>query len=442
MGRFGKSSRGRTRKILLLNPPGRKNYGRDYFLGGELEPQLRLPPLDLVCLSGILSLSGELLVIDALAEELSAAETLSRAGRYSPQYIFFLISAASYAEDVEFLRELKTRFPEARLVGIGDVYRDIKEMAFALHPFLDAVLLDFSTRDVLACFEDEKLPSSNLIVRKGKDLLAGPERHYYGCWDLPAPRWDLFALKRYRWPFSVGGLSATLLMDFGCPFLCAYCPSSSLAYKSRDIESVIAEARLLKSLGVRNVLFRDQTFGAHRGRTLEILGRLESERLGFSWVCSTRVDLVDANLLGRMKDAGCVGVSYGIDSVDDEILRVLKKNTTRLQVEDALKLTKSCGLKTWGTFVIGLSVDTRESIERTLKSAAKLALDHVSVRVEAQRFAADYRRDMLVKGLVPPEAMPPDTPTSISVWQGRLGVSNHDVFNYHTQFQRNRDKSR
>lgn len=418
-------------RVLLLNLPGRKNYARDNFLGGELEPGLRLPPQDLVALSGTLSPHAELSVVDALAEGLSVPATLARVKRLDPRHIVFVVSGASYEEDSVFLPRLRAQHPRARFIGLGDVYREVKGLAFPLHPFLDAILLDSTTDDVLAAIRPGAGPRDNVLLRDG-DAAKGVERHHYGEWSLPAPRWDLFPLALYRWPFS-RGKCATLATDFGCPYSCTYCPASTLAHKTRGVESVVAEAKVLWGLGVRSVYFRDQTFGAHRGRTTRLLSRLLEEGLRFSWVCTTRVDLAEEGLLQEMKAAGCVGVSFGMDSGEDDLLRAYKKNTTRAQAALAVAAARRCGLKAWGTFVLGLSMDTPPTVERTLAFAKGLGLDHCSITVEAHRFSAGYRRQMLSSGLVPPEAMPPDTPNRISVWQGRLGISNSDVFAEHAR---------
>ena len=134
-----------------------------------------------------------------------------------------------------------------------------------------------------------------------------------------------------------------------------------------------------------------------------------------------------------MKRAGAGAVGFGIDSGDDEVLRASKKTTTAAQARSAVAAARKAGLKVWGSFVLGLPVDTRETVEKSLAFARSLKLDRVDYRVDSARKSVSYRRELLVKGLVPPESMPPDTPTSTSVWQGRLGISNADVAQYHEE---------
>ncbi len=430
-------------RFLLLNPPASRNYSRDCFIGTVVEPDVALPPVDLAMLSGRLSELGEVAVLDAQAEGLAPAAAVARARATAPDFVFFLTSGASYVEDSAFLEALKTALPRARLAGIGDLYLDMGEAAFQLQPFLDAALYDFAGADLAGYVSGSAgQPLENLAYRaKGGAVVRGPVRRRYGEWSSPAPRWDLFPLACYRWPFSPEGPRASLSTDYGCPFLCTYCPASALGHRTRPLEDVLAEARGLKALGARAVFIRDQTFAAHRGRAFALLEALAREKLGLSWTASTRVDLVDAALLSAMKKAGFSSVSFGIDTGSQELARAYKKGTTRAQAAEAAARAREAGLKTWGVFVIGLSMDTRETIEETVAAARELGLDRVSVRVESSRYAAGYRRELLVRGFVPPESMPPDVPTTTSVWQGRLGISNDGVFDHHAkaieEFSRN-----
>lgn len=412
---------------LLLDPPSRGGFARDYGLGWEREEGLELPPLELALLSGALA-PARVTVLDARSERLGPEAALKRAAAAAPDAVFFLSSGATYMEDTPFLAQLRQKLPYARFVGMGDLYRELRELSFSLHPFLDAVLLDASTADAAALAWGEPAARAGALVRGPAGVIAPPAgRAPRAPWRPSLPDWKLFPLKAYGVPFG-SGPAAGLLTDYGCPFLCSYCPMSRAGFRLRELSGVLDEARLLASLGVRHLFLRDQTFGAARGRTLELLAGLRPLKL--TWVASTRVDLVSPELLAAMRDSGCAAVHLGLDSLDDEVLRSTKKNTSRRQASEAVRLVREAGLKAWGSVVVGLALDTRESLEATLAAVDALKLDRLSVRLEQSRYASDYRRDLLVRGLVPPESLPPDTPTTTSVWQGRLALSNQDALSY------------
>ena len=153
------------KKLLLLNPPGTKKYFRDYYCTCVSKAKYYYHPLDLVYISGRLDKHYELKVIDAIAEELTPENTLKKINEFNPNIIFFLISSPSYEEDVPFLTQLKETRPKTQFIGSGDVYREIREKAFALHPFLDATLLDFSTEDLLRYLKSPKGVIDNVLYR-------------------------------------------------------------------------------------------------------------------------------------------------------------------------------------------------------------------------------------------------------------------------------------
>lgn len=439
MTRSGPARRARSarRRVLLLNPPGSKPYARDLFLSGEFDPELRLPPEELALASGVLARAGftELFVVDAVAEKLSPQACLARSREIAPDAIVFMTSAASYAEDAALAARLKSLPGAPTMVGIGDVYRDMQDLAFGIHAHLDAMLLDPASDALARVLEDPSRPVDGALARVGGAIIGGRRAAPRGRWLRALPRWDLFPLGRYQAPFLGGGPLATIAGEYGCAYLCSYCPMSSVGHRVGEVDDFVVEARALAKLGVRKLFVRDQSFGLDRARTLRLLAAWKSEGLGQSWIASTRADLCDEPLLRAMKDAGCVAVQIGVDSGDDEVLRVLKKNTTLAQARAAAAAARAAGLSSWGLFVLGLGVDTADSADRTLKAARELPFDRVTVSVDAQRHGTGFRKELLIKGLVPPEAMPPEVPTSASVWQGRLGISNADVFE---RYQRQR----
>ncbi len=144
----------KSQTILVLNPPGDRKYFRDYYCTKVSKAHYYYHPVDLVYLSGTLSKLGQVAVVDAIAESLSQSECLQRVEQINPDIILFLISSPSYYLDVEFLTKLKLKLPQTRFIGTGDVYREFREKAFEQHEFLDAIVLDFSTEDIITYLEN------------------------------------------------------------------------------------------------------------------------------------------------------------------------------------------------------------------------------------------------------------------------------------------------
>ncbi|HLD05566.1 MAG TPA: radical SAM protein [Candidatus Nanoarchaeia archaeon] len=393
---------GRKPRVLLLNPPGTKNYLRDYYCSSVSKSGYYWHPFDLAYQTGWLDPHFELNVIDAIVTHKSPEETQRDILAYKPDILIFVISSPSYEEDTTFLTELKKQLPKTKFVGCGDIYREIREKAFALHPFLDATYQDFSTPDLLNYLKGPRGKALENVIYKTKEgkIVAGAEKHGYGAFGMPVPRWDLFPLHQYRFPFSRRGACATMLTDFGCPFTCTFCPMSTVGFKLRDIPTVLKEIKLLVKQGIHEFHFRDQTFGVNKPRTYQLLDKIIQDQLDLSWTVFTRVDVVNDELLIKMKQAGCHTLMFGIESANEEMLIAYKKNTRIQQMTDAIQLAKKHSFRVVGTFVLGLPGESRESVENTIKFSTRIGLNYASFNIATPRFGSTFRKDMLAKGIV------------------------------------------
>ena len=135
-------------KILLLNPPGTRNYLRDYYCTTISKSKYYYHPVDLLYLSGTLSLEHEVHVLEALKRQLSPQATITEITKISPDVVISLVAAPSFDEDFSFLAELKRHIPKLQIIGTGDVFREFGKKVFELMPFLEATLVDFSTDDI------------------------------------------------------------------------------------------------------------------------------------------------------------------------------------------------------------------------------------------------------------------------------------------------------
>ncbi|PWH09918.1 hypothetical protein DEJ39_08995, partial [Bacteroidetes bacterium SCGC AAA795-G10] len=202
---------------VLLNPPGSERYLREYFCPKVSKASFYYPPLDLVYTSGWFPNHYDIQVLDAIADELSVSVTLEKILKIRPEYVYILISSPSFSEDIIFIEKLKSLLPEVVLIGTGDVFRDLKADSFGLVPQLDAINFNFSTDDVVRYVNDPKgvlLP--NMIYRYGNQLIAGEELFPKKKNQIPPPKWHLFPIKKYRYPFAIKKYNVAMLSDLVC----------------------------------------------------------------------------------------------------------------------------------------------------------------------------------------------------------------------------------
>lgn len=195
---------------------------------------------------------------------------------------------------------------------------------------------------------------------------------------LPWPARDLVDQDLYRLPD--GPRYTSVLASRGCPFDCPFCLAPGMhgrRVRYRDPAGLVAEVReLARGEGIRSFLFQADLFTAKRSWVMEVCRRLREEVPGIRWICNSRVDTLDYDLLRTMRDAGLFLLTFGLESGDPEMLRVLGKSQT--SPEDIRRTVGQCaelGIKTNGSFVIGHPGETRETLARTRDLILSLPLD-------------------------------------------------------------------
>ena len=152
---------------------------------------------------------------------------------------------------------------------------------------------------------------------------------------------------------------------------------------------------------MRELFFLDQTFGVVRERGLELCRAL-AERGDLSFTAYTRPDTADDERLAAMRAAGCHTVILGVESADDALLAAYRKGYRSHVVADAFRRAKRHGLRTVGTFIVGLPEETEDSLRRTLDLAIELDMDFMSINMAVPRFGTPFRAQALALGLCEP----------------------------------------
>lgn len=401
--------------ILLLNPPGKKLYIRDYYCSKVSKARYLYEPVDLLLLSGILSAKHRVYVLDAIAMHLSPSRCLKKINSINPDVIISLTGAVSFYEDVEFWNKIKVSNKNTLIFASGDILMEQSESLLKSIESLDGILLDFTEEAILGLIEDMSKAHHTIIHKYKGRILKGSLTSKAGEFEIPIPRHELFPIKKYIYPFIEGCPFATVLTDYGCPYRCSFCIMGTLPYKYRSIENIMEELRSIKDLGIRNIYFSDQTFGAIKERAAVLCRRMVDEKLNLKWCCFSRVDVTDEKSLKAMKRAGCHTVMYGVESGNDAILKKYYKDISCEQTMKAFQLCKRMGLKTVATFVLGLPEDTESTILETIKFAKKIEPDYASFNIYVPRMHTELRKEVLKKGLISADAKTMDQSGSYSV---------------------------
>ncbi len=205
------------------------------------------------------------------------------------------------------------------------------------------------------------------------DTIHFPARHLLKMDLYPTNQFETFGLKLKK-----KIRSTVLISSRGCPYNCTFCYKGMWGnkWRGRSPENLIAEMELLKNeYGMNGFLFYDDTFNVDKNRVFRFCHLMQEKKLDVAWYSNVRANLLTKEMIEAMRDSGCVGVAFGIESGNQEVLNSIKKNLTLEQVRQAVKWTKEANINIIGYFIFGLLGETKATIRETLDFARELDLD-------------------------------------------------------------------
>jgi radical SAM superfamily enzyme YgiQ (UPF0313 family) len=200
---------------------------------------------------------------------------------------------------------------------------------------------------------------------------------------LPFPARDLLPNAAYiRHGRRRYGSSVTTVMSTrGCPFACEFCSNVVFgeSYRVRSPQSVVDEVEQALALGYDRISFADDVFTLERDRVVAICAEIRRRGLRFPWECLGRVDSLDDPLARAMRRAGCTRVYFGIESGNDDVLRLMNKRITAAQARDAVWAAHRAGLEVGAFFILFYPGETDDTVLETLRFAGSLPLDYLGL---------------------------------------------------------------
>ncbi|MFH1624463.1 MAG: radical SAM protein [Pseudomonadota bacterium] len=209
--------------------------------------------------------------------------------------------------------------------------------------------------------------------------------------------------------FREGG-QAGIETKRGCSCRCIYCADPVAKGKEMRIrppEAVVDELERLLQQGIDHIHTCDSEFNLPEVHAFqvckEIIRRNLSDRLRWYAYCSPVQFSLD--LAELMRRAGCVGINFGVDNGDEEMLKRLRRDFTPEDILSAAHSCKTVGIAVMFDLLLGSPGETKESLTRTIELMRKAAPERVGVAVGVRVYpgtelATLVIQDQLKEGLV------------------------------------------
>jgi anaerobic magnesium-protoporphyrin IX monomethyl ester cyclase len=160
-----------------------------------------------------------------------------------------------------------------------------------------------------------------------------------------------------------------LSLTRGCPADCRFCGSPGFwgrRVRWHSPACFVDQIERLVARGVSFFYFSDDTFTLRRQSVLAVCRAIVARGLAIRWAAISRVDTVDEEILRWMRRAGCIQISYGIESANAEVRRFLDKRIKIEDVKNAFAATRRCGILPRAYFIYGCPGDNEETVQEAL----------------------------------------------------------------------------
>jgi radical SAM superfamily enzyme YgiQ (UPF0313 family) len=221
------------------------------------------------------------------------------------------------------------------------------------------------------------LDDGKLIVTERQELIEDLD-------SIPFPAWDLFPMDYYsllRMPnIEKNERCFPVLSSRGCPFKCNFCYRMDKGIRLRSPEHIIEEVTILKEkYQISYIAFADELLMASSKRTKTLCEAIIEADLDIKWDCNGRLNFATPDVLKSMRKAGCVFINYGIECMDDKILKIMNKRLTRDQIIEGIEHTLEVGISPGFNIIWGNIGENAETLQKGVDFLLKYD-DHSQMR--------------------------------------------------------------
>jgi radical SAM superfamily enzyme YgiQ (UPF0313 family) len=374
-------------KVILVDPLGFQkgrlrhcHFLRDWS-GSYILGYIPFPPLDLIYAAAYIRACGhDTHIIEASVKHWPHKKVADIIKEKSPDFVLIPSTYFSLDDDKYLASLIRCSLPDGKIIFAGPLVTYDPSLALSDRS-ADFVILGDLEVPLLNIIRSDY--NENIAYKENGKIICG-KRKLYDLNELPIPARDLIDNQAYNFAvFNKKNPVTTMTISRGCPHSkCKFCHSplytlGEIRYRSAD--SILEEINeIVFKYKFKEIFFRDQTFTANRELVSKICEYIIKNNIPILWRASTRVDLVDKELLTLMHKAGCYQLSFGFESCSQRTLDMNVKGITIEQSRNAAKWAKEAGIEILGLFQFGMLGDTEDSMRQLFKFVLELDVDYAN----------------------------------------------------------------
>jgi anaerobic magnesium-protoporphyrin IX monomethyl ester cyclase len=369
-----------TMKVVLIQPPSGN-------------PSMKVPPLGLAYITAILKRNDiEVKIIDLSVENINLGTYLAHE---KPEVIGVSSIVTSARKALEIAKQSKTILPQSFVILGGPYPSMMGEQLLTRHEEIDATIVGEAeltfTELIKRLSNGESLDAvGGLILRIENRIKSNPKSNpIYPLDQIPYPAREELKIQLYK------ENAGSIFTSRGCPQQCIFCsrPVFGRKWRGHSPNYVLREIQQLREYyGISNLSVLDDNFTANLDRAEKILDNIIAKKwkLNLYFWNGMRVDHITKNLLAKMKKAGCTTINFGVESVNPDVLSLIKKAVTIDQVEKAVKLTREQRIRANIFLMLGLPGDNVKVVDKILEFVRKVHVDGVHLSMATPLLGTEF----------------------------------------------------
>ena len=379
-------------KVVLLYPPDRIHKNTSKY---------HLQPIGVVQIASYLKEKGvDVSIIDAQLHRMGMREILDKILQKKPSIVGISTTSNVVLIVLEIAGRIKEIDSSIKVVLGGPHINSTRDEIFSYTKDVDCLVYGEGEEtffELVNNFGEEIegviYPDREFKPRKPKENLD----------ELPFMDYNLIDdYKPYKIFYAPDKTIASMVVTRGYPFSCTFCNAFVTAGRKQRRMSpkrVIDEIKhLQENWNINYVCFKDSTFTLSREWIEELCDLMLMEKLNIGWRCNTRVNLVDKELLKKMKKAGCACISYGVESGSQRVLDRIKKGTKLDEIKNAFELTKEAKIELHSSYMFGNPEETLDEAHQTIDLAKELDPDYAVFNATGCFPGTELYNEMVKKG--------------------------------------------
>ena len=295
---------------------------------------------------------------------------------FSPQLMGISMLSYRCKETYVLLENLKYEFPQLQIIAGGPHITANREVVLMECTAIDLGVVMEGDSAIVEIIRGDSIPTIKGLLYRAEEAIkfTGERDFIFDLDQIPFPTYKGFKLEKY-------GRTMSIHSSRGCPYRCIFCGAPRILgrkWRKRSAQSMKEEIIYWYKRRYRMFSFSDSNFLIDKKRIWEFCESIIKSAMQINFVVEgLRANHVNRKLLQQMRRAGFTALTFGVESGSNMVLKNLKKEETREEIESAIATAVDLGFHVILFFLIGSPGEEAADILQSFQLSRKYKVAEV-----------------------------------------------------------------